>query len=183
MFPQCVHGRQALYWNQYGFLSDILSAGRHKFGCSTIRFQMFSVNLMTRGFWNSSFLYHFTKGQTTTGMNLFPNLLDAAGRPEHSLSSIDARPSLERLFHSWVCVVLIASTPNALFNTSKAPENVLPNMKQNFTETRCLWKSPILNRRKIRCASKTLVHSNRRSTMAKQTRTIRFVAFPRETHC
>jgi hypothetical protein len=62
-------------------------------------------------------------------------------------------------------------------NVSEVPENVFPNLKQYFTQTRCSWKSPILNHWRIRQASKTHVHSNRRSTMTKQTRMIRFVAF------
>ena len=45
----------------------------------------------------------------TIGINQFPNFLDVfliffavEGRPERSLSTTEARPSLKRLFHSWI---------------------------------------------------------------------------------
>ena len=97
--------------------------------------------------------------------------------PECSLSSFDVQPSLEHSYHSWVCVLLMAFSQNAYFNILKVSENVFPNLKQNFTQTRCSWKSPILNCWKICPASKTCLHSNRHSTVTEQTRTVRFVAF------
>ena len=88
----------------------------------------------------------------------------------HERSNDDWHESLSELFgrflHFWmlkvvlnVRVLLMASSPNACFNVSKVSENVFPNLKQNFTQTRCSGNSPILNSRKIRRASKTHVHS------------------------
>jgi hypothetical protein len=129
-----------------------------------------SQNLMTRGFWSSSFLCYFTNGQTTTGTNHFPYFWMFS-----SFFYAEVRPSFKRLYHSRVCVVLMASSPNTYFNISKVSENVFSTLQPNFTQKCCSWKSPILNSWKIHRANKTHVHSNRHSTMTKQTRTIRFV--------
>jgi len=48
----------------------------HKFGCNTMHAQIFSENLTTRAFLNSSFLCYYTKGQTTIGTKHFPNFMD-----------------------------------------------------------------------------------------------------------
>jgi len=50
-------------------------------------------------------------------------------------------------------------------------------LKQNFTQTHCSWKSPILNCWNICRANKTCLHCNKHNTKTKQTRMIRFVAF------
>ena len=188
-FQQCLHGRQSLYWHQHGFVYDLHSAGRHEFGCNTIRVQMFSDNLMTCGFRNSSFLCYFMAGQTTIGMFHFPNFLDIILVSlcwRSFWTFIDLNWS-SALFKTFVPPKGFCSThglaPNAWFDISKAFENLFPNLKQNCTETGCSWISPISNRRKLRPASRTRVYSNRHNTMPTHNRTIQFVAFPKETHC
>ena len=49
---------------------------QYKFGCNMMHAQIFSENLMKRGFWTSNFLCYFTNGQTMFGMNHFLNFLD-----------------------------------------------------------------------------------------------------------
>jgi len=49
----------------------------------------------------------------------------------------------------------------------KVSKNVFSNMKQNFTQTHCSKKSPIINCWKICQASKTHVQSNRHGTRTK----------------
>jgi hypothetical protein len=94
---------------------------------------------------------------------MFPTFFDVEVRPECSLSSTEVCPSLH-LYHSGICVQLMPLSTNAHFNILKVSEN-------------CSRKSPIHNCWKICQASKTHVHSNRNSTMTKQTRTIQLVAF------
>jgi hypothetical protein len=91
---QYLHGRRSLYWHKHDFVYGLHSASRQEFVCNSIRVQMFSENLMTRGFWNSRFLCCLMKGQTTIGMKHFTNFLDVFPifyveiRPEPSLPSI-----------------------------------------------------------------------------------------------
>jgi hypothetical protein len=68
---------------------------------------------------------------------MFSSFFDVEGHPEHSLSSTELRPSLKHLYHSGVWILLIVSSPNACLNVSEVPENVFPNLKQYFTQTRC----------------------------------------------
>ena len=105
---------------------------------------------------------------SNAGYTMFRGSVKGTGYPYHSPFS----PSLPLprvtvchhvstgLYHSRVCVLLMASSQNPCFNISKVSENVFPNLKQNIIQTCCLGKSLILNRRKIRRASKTRVHSN-----------------------
>jgi hypothetical protein len=57
----------------------------------------------------------------------------ANGRPERSMSSTELWPSLKRLYHSWVCVLLMASFQNACFNILKDSENDFPNFHTKHT--------------------------------------------------
>lgn len=65
------------------------------------------------------------------------------------ISSIEIWSSLEHLCHLWVCVLLMALSPDTCFNILKVSEIVFPNLKQNFTKTHCSWKPPNLNCSKI----------------------------------
>ena len=155
---------------------------QHKSGCNMRHTQIFSENLMTCGYWNSNFLCYFKNVQTIIGTNHFPNFTYSSffyveGHPKSIPSSNKVWPSLKHLYHSWVCVLLMASSPKACFNILKVSENVFLNLKQNFIQTCCSWKSPTLNHRNIHRASMTCIHCNRHSTKTKQIRMIQFVAF------
>jgi len=162
---------------------------RHKFGCNTMHAKIFSENLMTCGFWNSNFLCYFMDRQTTTEQItcwtfwIFPTFYDAEGRLECSLSSTEVPPSFKHLYHSLVCVLLMAFSVNAHFNILKVSENVFPNWKQNFTQTHYQSKSPILNCWKTHQASKTYFHSKRNNAITKQTEQSSLWHSPEETHC
>ena len=49
----------------------------HQFECKMMHAQIFSENLISCGFLNSSCLCYFVKSETTIGTNHFPNFLDA----------------------------------------------------------------------------------------------------------
>jgi hypothetical protein len=51
--------------------------------------------------------------------------------------------SLKHLYHSLVCVLLTASSPDASFNNLKVPENFFPNLKQKISNT-LLMRYPFL---------------------------------------
>jgi len=142
--------------------------------------QIFGENLMTRGFWNSIFLSYFMNGQTTIGLNHFPDFLDV-----FVVFWCWLLP-WTFIVYSWilalflplvVCVLIMASSPNACFNILKVSKNVFPNLKQNFTLAHCSWKSPVLICWKIHWASKICIHSIRHSTMTKLSRMIQFLSF------
>jgi hypothetical protein len=101
---------------------------------------------MTCSFWNSNFLCYFTNHQMTKEQItcwpfwMFPTLFYVEGRPECSLPSTAVQPSLKHLYHSWVCVLLVALSANTHFNILKVSQNVFPNWKQNFTQTHCSSK-------------------------------------------
>ena len=89
--------------------------------------KFFCENPMTHGFWYSIFLCYFTNGQITIGTIHFPNFWDVffifcvEGCHEHSLST-EVQPSLKRLSHSWVCVLLTASCPKLVLTFWKSPK-------------------------------------------------------------
>ena len=118
----------------------------HKFGCNVMPVQIFSVNLMTCSFWNSGFLCYFMNSQMTTGANHTPNLIYVffifwCWRLSWTFITLNWSLALFKTFVPLRgCVILMVSSPNTCFNVSKVSENVFPNLKQNFTQTCCLWK-------------------------------------------
>ena len=75
-FHQYLHGWQAVWWHQHDFVSDLHSADTAQIWLKHDACPNFYENLMTHGFWNSSFLCCFKNSQTMIGMNHFPNFLD-----------------------------------------------------------------------------------------------------------
>jgi len=105
---------------------------RHKFGSNLMDGQVFSENLMTCGFWNSIFLFYFINGHTI-GMDHFLNFLDVffiffmlKVILKVHCPQLKYWPSLKCLYHSWVCVLLMVSSPNACFNILKVSKNIFP---------------------------------------------------------
>ncbi len=56
----------------------------------------------------------------------------AEGHTECALLSADVRPSLNRLNHSFICVLPTHSSPNAVFIISIVPTQFFSNLKQNL---------------------------------------------------
>jgi hypothetical protein len=54
----------------------------------------------------------------------------------------------------------MASLPNTCFNMSNISKNIFPNLKQNFTQTCCSWKSPFRNHYIINWTSKICILFN-----------------------
>jgi len=68
---------------------------------------------------------------------MFPTFFYVEGLLECSLPSTEVWSSFKHLYHSWVCVLLMALSTNTHFNILKVSENVFPNQKQNFMQTHC----------------------------------------------
>ena len=137
--------------NMILFLIFIQQA-QHKFGFNTVYVQIFSENFMTHGFWNSSFLCYFMNSQMTTGMNHFPNSLDVififwCWRSSWMFIVLNWSSALFKMF---VPFIGLCSThgfiPKCLFYHFESLQKVFPNLKHNFTQTCCSWKSKIFNR-------------------------------------
>jgi len=72
----------------------------------------------------------------------FLNFFKVESHPECSVPSIEVRPSLKCVYHSWVCVLLMTLFPKVCFNILKVSKNVFLNLKQNFTQTCCSFFIP-----------------------------------------
>jgi hypothetical protein len=150
-FHQHFHHWHALCW-QHNFVTDLNSAGvaqiwlQHN-ACPNFSVRIpwhvvFDISTSSATSWMVKWLLEWFTSWT---FGMFSSFSNVKGCPEHSMST-EVQPSLKRLYHLWVCVRLMASSPKACFNILKVSRTVYPNLKQNFTQTRCSWKSPSLNR-------------------------------------
>jgi hypothetical protein len=98
------------------------------------------------------------------------SVFDVDGHPKRGSSSTEVQPSLKRFHHSYVWVLHVASSPNAIFNISNVSVTNIPI----FTQIRCLWKTLIFLSRQNRQTRQTCDHVKRHSTMTKQDRAMRF---------
>jgi hypothetical protein len=88
---------------------------------------------MTCGFLNSRFLCYFINGQTI-GTKPLSELLECflyffmlKVILKVHCPQVKNWPYLKHLYHSWVCVVLKASSPNACFNILIVSKNIFPS--------------------------------------------------------
>jgi len=94
----------------------------HKCGCNAMHAQIFSKNFMAQCFWDPHFLSYLLNCQTTIWTDDFTNfatlssVFDVDGRPERGSASTEVRPSLKRFHHSYVWVLPMAFSLNAIFN-------------------------------------------------------------------
>jgi len=102
------------------------------------------------------------------------SVLDVDGRPERGSSSTEVQPPLKRYHHSYVWVLPITSSLNAIFNISNVSVADFPIFTQNFTQIRCSWKTLIFLSRENRQTRETRDHIKNHSTMTKQDRAMRF---------
>ena len=62
--------------------------------------------------------------------SIFSSIVDVLGRPGQASSLTSSRPSLNRLYHNWTCVLLIVDSPNVTVNVT----NVLAYFISFFTQ-------------------------------------------------
>ena len=98
------------------------------------------------------------------------SVFDIDGRPEHRSSSTKVWPSLKCFHHSYICVLHMASSLNAIFNISNVSVTDFPI----FTKIRCSWKTFIFLSRENRQMRQTCDHIKKHSTMTKQDRAMQF---------
>jgi hypothetical protein len=131
----------------------------------------------THGFWNSSLLCYLMNCQMTIGMNHFLNFLDVffilrcRRFPEHSRSSTEVWPSWKCLYHSWVCVLLMALSPNTCINILKVSKKFSLIWNKISHKHNAHKNNPLLITNKFAKPARHIY------TMTKQTKTIRFVVF------
>ena len=102
------------------------------------------------------------------------SVFDIDGRPERGSSSTEFQPFLKRFHHSYVWVLHMASSPNAIFNISNVSVRYFPIFTKNFTQIRCSWKTLIFLSQENRQTRQTCDHIKKQSTMSKQDRAMRF---------
>ena len=86
--------------------------------------------------------------------SILSNVFVVEGRPERESLSIEVRPPLKRLYHSFIRVLLIHSFPKAFCIIWIVSELVFPNWKQNLMQIRWSCFSVIFNNHKIRRTQK-----------------------------
>ena len=102
------------------------------------------------------------------------SVFDVDGRPERRSSSTEVRPYLKRFHHSYVWVLHMASSPNAILNISNVSVTDFPIFTQNSTQILCSWKTLTFLSRENRQTRQTCDHIKKHSTMTKQDRAMRF---------
>ena len=152
----------------------------HKFGCNAVHAQIFGTNFMAHCFeiptssatsWTVK--QRFERMTSRTFATLW-SVFDVDGRPECGSSSTEVQPSLKRFHHSYVWVLPMASSLNAIFNISNVSVTDFPIFTQNFTQIRCTWKTLIFLSQENRQTRQTCDHVKKHSTMTKQDRAMRF---------
>ena len=68
--------------------------------------------------------------------SMFSGVVVSEGRPERGSLSTDVRPFLNRLYHSFICVIPILSSTNAFCIISIVSVELLPRLKQNLMQIR-----------------------------------------------
>ena len=133
-----LHSWQDLYWHQHDFVSDLHPAGaaqiwlqpdgRPSFQSEShdIWFLKFHIPLLLHKWsydWN---------GPLSELLGCFLHFFMLKVILKVHCPQLKHWPSLKCLYHSWVCVLLMASSPNACFNILKVSKNIFPNLKQNL---------------------------------------------------
>ena len=67
----------------------------------------------------------------------FSGVLLVAGLPEHGSLSIDSRPSLKHLCHTFICAALIASSPKAFWVIQIVSVEECSSLTQNLMQSHC----------------------------------------------
>jgi len=186
-FHQHLHSWQAVYLHQRDFVSDLHSAAMAPIWIHSDA--KCSENLISCGFWNSFCLCYFMNSQTTIGTNHFPNFLDVffifwCWRLSWTFIVLSWSLALFKMFvplhgfvfHSWLCVPLMALSPNTCFNISKVSKTFSLIWNKISHEHLAYENRPFLITEKYAQQARR-VHSNRQSTTTKQTRMIWIVAF------
>ena len=70
---------------------------------------------------------------------MFSSVVDVPGGPGRASSLIFTRPSLDRLYHNWTCVLLIVDSPNATVNISNHLAHLISYFAQNLIQF--LWSN------------------------------------------
>ena len=68
--------------------------------------------------------------------SMFSGVVVSEGRPERGSLSTDVRPFLNRLYHSYICVIAILSFRKAFSIISIVSVELLPRLKQNLMQIR-----------------------------------------------
>jgi hypothetical protein len=130
---------------------------------------------MAHCFWDTHFFSCLLNCQTTIWTDDFPNVCNIiVSFRRWWPSSTEVRPSLKRFHHSYVWVLHMASSPNAIFNISNVSVTAFPIFTQNFTQILCSWKTLIFLSRENRQTRRTCDHIKKHSTMTKQDRAMWF---------
>ena len=75
----------------------------------------------------------------------FSGILLVVGLPEHRSLSTDFWPPLKHLYHTFICVALIASSPKAFWIIWIVSSEECSSLKQNLINILCSTHSVILN--------------------------------------
>ena len=122
------------YWHQHNFDSDLHSSGMAQIwlqhdACQN--FQWESHDTWFLKFQLPPLLHEWSKmNHLRTFLNVF-FIFFADGHSECSLPSIEVWSPLKPLYHSGVCVLVMALSPNVYFNILKVSWNDFPNFHTN----------------------------------------------------
>ena len=85
---------------------------------------------------------------------MFSSVFVSKGRPERGSLSTDLRPFLNRLYHSFICVMPILSSTKAFCTISIVSVQPLPRLKQNLMQICWSVLSVIFNCKQMRRTEK-----------------------------
>ena len=88
---------------------------------------------------------HWSSLTAASKCSTFSGVLLVAGLPEHGPLSTDSQPSWKRLWHTFICAALIASSPKAFWIIGIVSTEEFSSLMQNLMQIHCSTCSVILN--------------------------------------